>query len=160
MLEEQGDLFAASPEESGYRLNYLELFNWGTFDKTIYRIEPHGKNSLLTGANASGKSTLIDALLTLLVPFKKDRFYNQSSGNDKKGDLNKTVLYGHRNPDLQDRGDIILLQQEITRMQVYAVSSAFQHRKCGYHTDCLRKCSAERGTGRPQTEITDKQIIQ
>ena len=45
----------------------------------------HGNNSLLTGANASGKSTLIDALLTLMVPLKRQRFYNQSSGVEKKG---------------------------------------------------------------------------
>jgi uncharacterized protein YPO0396 len=64
----------------------MEVFNWGTFDKNVFRINPQGNNSLLTGANASGKSTYIDALLTLIVPTKKDRFYNQSSGVEKKGD--------------------------------------------------------------------------
>ena len=82
----QYDLFTTNPGTSGYRLSYMEIFNWGTFHNKVYRIEPRGNNSLLTGANASGKSTLIDALLTLLVPAKKDRFYNQSSGNEKKGD--------------------------------------------------------------------------
>ncbi len=113
MLEEQGDLFAASPEESGYRLNYLELFNWGTFDKTIYRIEPHGKNSLLTGANASGKSTLIDALLTLLVPFKKDRFYNQSSGNDKKGDRTEETYVLGNYGNIQSEGESSVTTQRL-----------------------------------------------
>ncbi|WP_431212684.1 ATP-binding protein [Puia sp. P3] len=42
--------------------------------------------SLLTGANGSGKTTFVDALLTLIVPEKRYRFYNQSSGSEKKGD--------------------------------------------------------------------------
>lgn len=79
-------LFSTRSDTSGFRLNHLEVYNWGTFDDEIIRIEPKGNNSLLTGANGSGKTTFIDALLTLLVPQKKDRFYNQSSGSEKKGD--------------------------------------------------------------------------
>ena len=85
-MQMQYDLFTTDSDKAGYRLNYMEIFNWGTFNGRIFRIAPLGNNSLLTGANASGKSTLIDALLTLLVPAKKDRFYNQSSGVEKKGD--------------------------------------------------------------------------
>ena len=68
------NLFSTTSEESGYRLQYMEVFNWGTFTDHIFRIQPEGNNSLLTGANASGKSTFIDALLTLLVPAKKTVF--------------------------------------------------------------------------------------
>ena len=78
-------LFNTSPQVAGFKLDYMEVWNWGTFDETVYRLCPQGNNSLLTGANASGKSTLIDALLTLLVPLKRQRFYNQSSGVEKKG---------------------------------------------------------------------------
>lgn len=78
-------LFNTSPQVAGFKLDYMEVWNWGTFDKSVYRLNPQGNNSLLTGANASGKSTLIDALLTLLVPLKRQRFYNQSSGVEKKG---------------------------------------------------------------------------
>ena len=82
---QQMNLFNTSPEVAGFKLDYLEVWNWGTFDKKVYRMKTHGNNSLLTGANASGKSTLIDALLTLMVPLKRQRFYNQSSGVEKKG---------------------------------------------------------------------------
>jgi uncharacterized protein YPO0396 len=64
----------------------MEVYNWGTFDEVIHSIRPGGETSLLTGANGSGKTTFVDALLTLIVPEKKYRFYNQSSGSEKKGD--------------------------------------------------------------------------
>ncbi|MBF2053124.1 MAG: hypothetical protein IGS03_06615 [Candidatus Sericytochromatia bacterium] len=73
-------LLSLNPAEAGFRFHYAEILNWGTFDKQIYRIGPEGENSLITGANGSGKTTYIDALLTLLVPEKRMRFYNQSSG--------------------------------------------------------------------------------
>ena len=50
----QYDLFTTNPGTTGYRLSYMEIFNWGTFHNKVYRIEPQGNNSLLTGANASG----------------------------------------------------------------------------------------------------------
>lgn len=73
-------LFSTKPGETGFRLHAYEVYNWGTFDKEVWQIEPHGETSLLTGANASGKTTLIDGLLTLLVPEKRMRFYNQTAG--------------------------------------------------------------------------------
>lgn len=84
-IMQQMNLFNTSSEVAGFKLDYLEMWNWGTFDKKVYHMNLHGNNSLLTGANASGKSTLIDALLTLMVPLKRQRFYNQSSGVEKKG---------------------------------------------------------------------------
>ncbi|PID57764.1 hypothetical protein CSB45_05935 [candidate division KSB3 bacterium] len=76
-------LFHADRESAGFRLHMVEIYNWGTFDKKIWRLSPRGRHSLLTGANGSGKTTLVDALLTLLVPASR-RFYNQSSGADKR----------------------------------------------------------------------------
>ena len=84
-MMQQMNLFNTSPEVAGFKLDYLEVWNWGTFDQKVYCMNTQGNNSLLTGANASGKSTLVDALLTLLVPLKRQRFYNQSSGVEKKG---------------------------------------------------------------------------
>lgn len=76
-------LFDVDHAIAGFRLKYLEIYNWGTFDEKIWRIMPDGKHSLLTGANGSGKTTVVDALLTLLVPSTK-RFYNQSSGVENR----------------------------------------------------------------------------
>jgi len=82
----QLNVFSTDSEKSGFRLQYMEVLNWGTFDEKIYAIRPMGETSLLTGANGSGKTTFVDALLTLIVPEKRYRFYNQSSGSEKKGD--------------------------------------------------------------------------
>ncbi len=69
--------------QKGFRLQYIEIFNWGTFDEMIWRLDPKGDNSLLTGANGSGKTTLVDAVITLLVP-PTSRHYNQSSGSESR----------------------------------------------------------------------------
>lgn len=96
-------LFNTSPQVAGFKLDYMEVWNWGTFDDTVYRLNPQGNNSLLTGANASGKSTLIDALLTLLVPLKRQRFYNQSSGVEKKGNrTEESYFFGNYGNQQQD----------------------------------------------------------
>lgn len=92
-IMQQMNLFNTSSEVAGFKLDYLEVWNWGTFDKKVYHMNLHGNNSLLTGANASGKSTLIDALLTLMVPLKRQRFYNQSSGVEKKGNCTEESYF-------------------------------------------------------------------
>ncbi len=59
--------FVADDSRVGFRLQRLEVLNWGTFDKRVWRYELDGRNGLLTGDIGSGKSTLIDAITTLLV---------------------------------------------------------------------------------------------
>ena len=120
-MQEQYDLFTTNAGTSGYRLNYMEIYNWGTFNKRIYRITPEGNNSLLTGANASGKSTLIDALLTLLVPAKKDRFYNQSSGNERKGDRTEETYVLGNYGNIQAEGESTTKTQQLRDRRTYSV---------------------------------------
>jgi uncharacterized protein YPO0396 len=66
-------------ERPGFRLARFEVLNWGTFNGRIWRIEPGGENALLTGDIGSGKSTLVDAMTTLLVPPRKIT-YNRAAG--------------------------------------------------------------------------------
>jgi len=66
-------------EETGFRLKRLELYNWGTFDGQIWTMTTNGETAVLTGQNGSGKSTVVDALLTLLVEGRQ-RNYNMASG--------------------------------------------------------------------------------
>lgn len=114
-------LFSTSSDKAGFRLQYMEVYNWGTFNEKVFRINPKGNNSLLTGANASGKSTYIDALLTLIVPAKKDRFYNQSSGVEKKGDRSEeTYVLGHYG-NIQEEGKTSTSTQKLRNTNTYSV---------------------------------------
>ena len=114
-------LFSTGSDTSGFRLQYMEIYNWGTFHEKIFRMEPQGNNALLTGANASGKSTIIDALLTLMVPAKKDRFYNQSSGVEKKGNrTEETYVLGHYG-NIQREGDKGTTTQALRDQSAYSV---------------------------------------
>lgn len=114
-------LFSTGADTSGFRLQYMEIYNWGTFHEKIFRMEPQGNNALLTGANASGKSTIIDALLTLMVPAKKDRFYNQSSGVEKKGNrTEETYVLGHYG-NIQRDGEKGTVTQALRDQSAYSV---------------------------------------
>ena len=68
-------IFSTKSDKAGYRLQYFEAYNWGTFDREIFRISPQCNTTLITGANGSGKTTYIQGLLTLIVPEKRYRFY-------------------------------------------------------------------------------------
>lgn len=77
----------------GYRLSRLEIYNWGTFDGAVYSIAPDGCATLLVGENGSGKSTVIDALLTLLVR-PQTRNYNVAAGAGKQERDERTYCRG------------------------------------------------------------------
>ena len=82
------------PPPPGFRLQRLEVRNWGTFHENIHILDTLGRTALLIGENGSGKSTLVDALLTLLVPRTK-RNYNLSAGGAKKKERDeKTYVLG------------------------------------------------------------------
>lgn len=68
-----------SEDRAGFRLQRFEALNWGTFHRHVWKMEPRGYNALLTGDIGSGKSTLVDALTTLLVPAHRI-IYNQAAG--------------------------------------------------------------------------------
>lgn len=55
-------------KRTGFRLHRLEIYNWGTFDRRVWTFDLAGDNALLTGDIGSGKSTLVDAVTTLLFP--------------------------------------------------------------------------------------------
>lgn len=76
----------------GTRLVSIEVLNWGTFDRRIWRLDLNGDNALLTGDIGSGKSTFVDAITTLLVPSQRID-YNKAAGAEKRErDLRSYVL--------------------------------------------------------------------
>ena len=86
--------FIADDTLSGFRLHRLEVLNWGTFDKRVWTIQLDGKNALLTGDIGSGKSTLVDAVTTLLVPAQRIA-YNKAAGADAKERSLRSYVLGH-----------------------------------------------------------------
>ncbi|MBU0674028.1 MAG: ATP-dependent exonuclease SbcCD, C subunit-like protein [Proteobacteria bacterium] len=86
--------FAASDELAGFRLKRLEVYNWGTFHNRVWAIEPQGKNCLLTGDIGSGKSTLVDAITTLLVPAQRIS-YNKAAGADSRERSLRSYVLGY-----------------------------------------------------------------
>jgi uncharacterized protein YPO0396 len=68
---------------AGFRLDYFEAYNWGTFHERIGHAKLDGQTALLTGENGAGKSTLADGIVTLLVPTNK-RNYNAASSDAKR----------------------------------------------------------------------------
>lgn len=89
--------FSSDTVLKGFRFHRLEVYNWGTFNKKVWKIEPRGFDSLLTGNIGSGKSTLVDAVLTLLVPPKKV-VYNKAAGSEgRERTINSYVLGEYKN---------------------------------------------------------------
>lgn len=86
--------FVADEALSGFRLHRLEVFNWGTFDARVWALHPDGRNALLTGDIGSGKSTLVDAVTTLLVPAHRVA-YNKAAGADNKERSLRSYVLGH-----------------------------------------------------------------
>jgi len=86
--------FATEGPLSGFRLQRLEVFNWGTFNGQVWTLQLNGRNGLLTGDIGSGKSTLVDAITTLLVPAQRVA-YNKAAGADSKERSPRSYVLGY-----------------------------------------------------------------
>jgi len=95
--------FATNDELAGFRLQRLELYNWGTFDNFVWALDPKGENCLLTGDIGSGKSTLVDAITTLLIPPQKVA-YNKAAGADKRERSLRSYVLGYYKSERSDTG--------------------------------------------------------
>lgn len=90
----QGLAFLADDSLSGFRLQRLEVFNWGTFDGRVWTLRLDGRNTLLTGDIGSGKSTLVDAVTTLLVPAQRVA-YNKAAGAEARERSLRSYVLGY-----------------------------------------------------------------
>ena len=86
--------FVADDTLAGFRLQRLEVFNWGTFDGRVWTLQADGKNALLTGDIGSGKSTLVDAVTSLLVTAHRVA-YNKAAGAESKERTLKSYVLGY-----------------------------------------------------------------
>jgi uncharacterized protein YPO0396 len=95
--------FSADESLSGFRLQRLEVFNWGTFDSRVWTLRADGRNALLTGDIGSGKSTLVDAMTTLLVPAHRVA-YNKAAGAEARERSLRSYVLGHYKAARNDLG--------------------------------------------------------
>ena len=79
---------------SGFRLTRLELYNWGTFDQRVWSLDANARNTLLTGDIGSGKSTIVDAVTTLLLPANRIS-YNKAAGADTRERSLRSYVLGY-----------------------------------------------------------------
>ncbi len=85
----------------GFRLDRVEVFNWGTFNRHVWGLNCGGENVLLTGDIGSGKSTLVDAVTTLLIAPQRITFNRAAGAEMRERTLRSYVLGFHRS----ERGD-------------------------------------------------------
>ena len=93
--------FVGDDALSGFRLHRLEVYNWGTFDGRVWTLCPAGRNALLTGDIGSGKSTLVDAVTTLLVPAQRVA-YNKAAGADARERTLRSYVLGFFKSERQE----------------------------------------------------------
>ncbi len=95
--------FAEDDSLAGFRLSLVEVYNWGTFHNKIVSLPLNGKNCLLTGDIGSGKSTLVDAITTLLVPSHRVA-YNKAAGAEYKERSLRSYVLGYYKSERSDGG--------------------------------------------------------
>jgi uncharacterized protein YPO0396 len=81
-------------QRRGFRLDRLEVYNWGTFDQRVWTFEADGRNGLLTGDIGSGKSTIVDAITTLLLPANRVS-YNKAAGAEMRERSLRSYVLGY-----------------------------------------------------------------
>jgi uncharacterized protein YPO0396 len=81
-----------TPPLSGFRLARLELYNWGTFDQRVWTLHANARTALLTGDIGSGKSTIVDAVTTLLLPANRISYNKAAGAETRERSLRSYVL--------------------------------------------------------------------
>ena len=122
-------------QQVGHRLQYMELLNWGTFNDKIWRITPQGENSLLTGAVGSGKSTVVDALTCLLVPYNRITFNKAAGAEGKERNLASYIKgnYSSKSDELTNGSKAVSLRYTKTGEATFTVIIANFY-NAGYNT--------------------------
>jgi uncharacterized protein YPO0396 len=90
-------------ERAGFRLHRFEVYNWGTFHQRVWHLDLEGDSGLLTGDIGSGKSTLVDGLVTLLVPPQK-LAYNKAAGAEARERTLRSYVLGQYKSERGEAG--------------------------------------------------------
>lgn len=141
-------LLDQDPGLAGFRLERLELFNWGTFDRSVTVLPLGGRTSLLTGDIGSGKSTVVDAITTLLLPAQAITF-NRAAGAEGKERTLRSYVQGHYRTSRTESGEStrpVALRPAGTYTVILAV---FRNRGLGATVTLAQVLWQSRDTGQP-----------
>ncbi|MEM1294648.1 MAG: SbcC/MukB-like Walker B domain-containing protein [Verrucomicrobiota bacterium] len=134
----------------GYRLYKVQIMNWGTIDSSkgqIHTVRPNGRTSLLIGQNGSGKSTMVDSILTLLVR-PGIRNYNVaagSSGKKRERDERSYLMgaYGHASSDSENKASTLYLRKEGRHLSILLGYFYNADTKKGFTVSQVLYCGAD-----------------
>lgn len=122
---------STSAERTGFRLRRFEIFNWGTFHNRVWSLDLGGSNTLLTGDIGSGKSTLVDAITTLLIPPQKVT-YNKAAGAEERERSTLAYFLGQYK---RERGESGLSARPVVLRDRNSYSVILGH----FHNDALKQ---------------------
>ena len=97
------NLFETLATFRGFRLDWFEFLNWGIFNNSINKIEFNLQNALLSGEIGSGKSTVVDAITTLLLPTNMI-VYNKAAGAKAKERTIQSYILGEYKKSVDENG--------------------------------------------------------
>lgn len=115
-------------DDAGMRLERLEVNNWGAYDGPCYPVfAPNRWNCMIYGNSGSGKTTILDAMITLMVPGNK-RMFNKAAGAEKERDRTfDAYIRGIRLQGQEDK-DAFKLRDDNTVCNLLAVfSDSYNH---------------------------------
>ena len=107
-----------------FACNGLKCLTGGLSIARVWTLSLNGQNALLTGDIGSGKSTLVDAVTTLLVPANRIA-YNKAAGADNKERSLRSYVLGHYK---SERSDNVIRQSRwhcATKIRIRLFSGCF-----------------------------------
>src|SRR5690606_20745137 len=126
MSDQQMLEFAPDRSTAGFRLHSCSVYNWGTFHERVQTFSPEGRTAILTGSNGSGKSTMADAVLTILVGGRRRNYNvasNQSGARKERNEKDYLVgAYSEKHDEDIGRGRRLYLRKA---GQTYSVLLAY-----------------------------------
>ncbi len=107
-------------------LKKFEIFNWWTFDKEIETFYIDDDITVVSGDNWSWKSTIVDALVSLLVPNQARKYNLSASDSQKKSRTEITyVRWAYKNKETDDWIQVSYLRWNETWISTYSVLLAY-----------------------------------
>ncbi len=140
--------FSTDDALAGFRLKRLEVYNWGTFHNRIWELSLNGLNGLLTGDIGSGKSTLVDAVTTLLVPANRV-LYNKAAGAEYKERSLRSYVQGYYKSERSDGGYSAKPVALRDRNSYSVILGSFYNEGYGHYVTLAQVFWQKEATGQP-----------